>query len=190
MSTGLPCTLYKGVLSGTPEDCPPVSATVQPLETDIYRVAFDDGQALMLGIRHHEVLADGTVRLVAEVEGTRHEVLLTRGASAELVLDHGGIHRSIVPRSETRSTWRSAAGAGKNRHAAVSAPMPARIAEILVGESDVVEEGAPLIRIEAMKMVMTLSSPRRGRIEAIHVAVAANVSAGDRLISLADDVPV
>ncbi|MXN79314.1 acetyl-CoA carboxylase biotin carboxyl carrier protein subunit [Burkholderia sp. 4701] len=172
-------------MSDAPGDEPPVRIDMQTLEADSYRASFGNGDTLLLRIVSRETLPDGVVRLVADAGGARHDVLVSPSAHGGVTLDYAGIHRTV----DTRGARRSAAGArggGRAAHAAIVAPMPARIAEILAAESAVIDEGAPVVRIEAMKMLMTLVAPRRCRIEAVHVAVAENVEAGALLVSLAD----
>ncbi|WP_231753748.1 acetyl-CoA carboxylase biotin carboxyl carrier protein subunit [Burkholderia savannae] len=185
MSLPLLHTSYTGTLSGAPEDEPPARIDVRTLEAGTYRATFNDGDSLLLRLVSRESLPDGVVRLVADANGTRHDILVSPAANGGVTLDYAGIRRTV----DTRGARRRAAGSrggGRSTHTAIAAPMPARIAEVLVVESDVVEEGAPVVRIEAMKMLMTLSAPLRCRIEAVHVAVADNVDAGALLVSFAD----
>ncbi|AIO66585.1 acetyl-CoA carboxylase biotin carboxyl carrier protein subunit [Burkholderia oklahomensis] len=189
MSIPLLRTTYTGALSDAPEDEPPVRIDVQTLEPDVYRATFGDGHTLLLRLISRESLPDGVVRLVAEADGAHHDVLLTPAARGGMTLDYAGIHRAIGTRGARRGSNGTRRGGGRAAHAAITAPMPARIAEILVAESDVVDEGAPVVRIEAMKMLMTLTAPRRCRIETVHVAAAVNVEAGALLVSVADADP-
>ena len=63
--------------------------------------------------------------------------------------------------------------------------MPARVLEILISEDSLVEENQPLLRIEAMKMVMTLSAPGRRRIQTLHIQQDDGILAGQLLITFA-----
>jgi len=53
----------------------------------------------------------------------------------------------------------------------LKAPMPGKILDILVAEGDSVEQGQPLVILEAMKMENELKSPVNGTITSIAVAV-------------------
>src|SRR5690554_214365 len=53
----------------------------------------------------------------------------------------------------------------------LKAPMPGKILDILVAEGDNVEQGQPLVILEAMKMENELKSPVNGTITSIAVAV-------------------
>ncbi|WP_246794809.1 acetyl-CoA carboxylase biotin carboxyl carrier protein subunit [Burkholderia perseverans] len=166
-----------------PDDTPGARIEIRALEADSFRASFDDGRAVLLRLVERQPLPGGGVRLVAEIGGTRHEAFVTPAANGTLTLDSAGIRRSI----ETRGRRRRAGGStGGPALTAILAPMPARVAEILVGEAQIVDEGAPVLRIEAMKMLMTLTAPRRCRIDAVHVALAQNVEAGARLVSLGE----
>lgn len=177
-------TSYSGTLSDTSGDEPPVRIDVQTLEADSYCATFGDGDVLLLRVVSREMLPNGTVRLVAEADGERFDILVS-SARDGVALDYAGIHRTIDTRGARRRTA-GVRGEDLAAHAAIIAPMPARIAEILVAESDIVDEGAPVVRIEAMKMLMTLSAPRRCQIKAVYVAVTENVEAGTLLVSLVD----
>lgn len=66
----------------------------------------------------------------------------------------------------------------------ILAPMPGKIAKLLVSENDDVSPGAGLLVIEAMKMQNELRAPRAGRVEKIYVAEGAAVDTGSRLVRL------
>lgn len=65
------------------------------------------------------------------------------------------------------------------------APMPGRIIALRVGAGDAVEEDAPLLVMEAMKMEITLRAPRAGTVDAVGVAEGDFVEADTVLVSLA-----
>ncbi|WLE59316.1 acetyl-CoA carboxylase biotin carboxyl carrier protein subunit [Burkholderia plantarii] len=179
-------THHTCAFSDAPDDAPGARIEIRGLEADSFRASFDDGRAVLLRLVERQPLPGGGVRLVAEIDGTRHEAFVTPAANGALTLDSAGIRRSI----ETRGRRRRAGGStGSPALAVILAPMPARVAEILVGEAQIVDEGAPVLRIEAMKMLMTLTAPQRCRIDAVHVALAQNVEAGARLVSLGEAPP-
>jgi len=57
------------------------------------------------------------------------------------------------------------------------------VLEILVKPGEQVEEGQPVIIIEAMKMENTLSAPMTAKVESIGVEVGQTVYAGDELVT-------
>jgi 3-methylcrotonyl-CoA carboxylase alpha subunit len=65
----------------------------------------------------------------------------------------------------------------------LTAPIPARVARILVRPGDRVAKGAPLLVLEAMKMEITLSAPTEGIIATIRPAVDDMVEEGMELIT-------
>ena len=177
-------TQYAGSLSGAPAEAPRVRLDVQTIETGTYQAAFDDGATMRIDLKRRETLPGGGMRLVAQIDGIRHELWLTRTGSSTLTIDYAGIHREIALQDKARIGTRG--GMKPAMHGSITSPMPARVAEILVGPSDLVDEGAPLLRLEAMKMVITLPSPRRCRIETVHVSANESVEAGALLLSLTD----
>jgi 3-methylcrotonyl-CoA carboxylase alpha subunit len=72
-----------------------------------------------------------------------------------------------------------ASGAGDDR---LVAPIPARVTHVLVHADDEVAKGTPLIVLEAMKMEITLTAPRDGRVEVIHYVTGDMVEEGAELI--------
>lgn len=64
------------------------------------------------------------------------------------------------------------------------APMPGLIKLVRVGAGEAVAKGQPLVVMEAMKMELTLSATREGRIASVHVAEGAQVSEGTVLVTL------
>jgi biotin carboxyl carrier protein len=80
-----------------------------------------------------------------------------------------------------RSAAPLAAGDGPQE---ILAPMPGKIAKVLVEENQEVAQGAGLLVIEAMKMQNELRAPRSGRVEKIYVAEGKGVETGFRLVRL------
>ena len=78
---------------------------------------------------------------------------------------------------------------GKNTHTnqALSAPMNGTIARVLVQPGQVVEEGVPLIIVEAMKMEHCVVAPESGTIEKILFQCGDRVEAGTQLLTLEGD---
>ena len=67
----------------------------------------------------------------------------------------------------------------------LTAPMPGRVTQLLVGAGDTVRRGEPLMIIEAMKMEHTVAAPADGVVEAVRYTVGDLVEEGAELISLA-----
>jgi acetyl/propionyl-CoA carboxylase alpha subunit len=67
----------------------------------------------------------------------------------------------------------------------VKATLPGLIVAVAVSAGDDVEEGAPLLTIEAMKMQNEVRAPRAGRIIEVVVAAGQTVATGAALLRLA-----
>jgi 3-methylcrotonyl-CoA carboxylase alpha subunit len=90
------------------------------------------------------------------------------------------IHVSLVDPLEG-----AAAGAAE-ASGEILAPMHGRVIALFVEEGQIVELGAPLAVVEAMKMEHALTAPRAGRIEGLAVAVGRTVEQGERLMGVAE----
>lgn len=66
----------------------------------------------------------------------------------------------------------------------ILAPMPGKIVRIPVAENSHVEDGTPLIVMEAMKMQNEFRSPRQGIIRKIHVKEGDTVAAQQPLVTI------
>ncbi|MCL8025278.1 urea carboxylase [Nocardioides bruguierae] len=69
--------------------------------------------------------------------------------------------------------------------ARVDAPFVANVWKVDVAEGDVVEEGAVLVRLEAMKMESHVTAPAAGRVVAVTATPGTQVAPGDALVVLA-----
>ncbi len=77
----------------------------------------------------------------------------------------------------------SGGGAGSGT---VKAPMPGRVVRVLVAEGDPVEDGTPLLIVEAMKMENDVRSPTAGKVGTILVAAGDTVDAGQLLCEIGE----
>ncbi|MEW6167804.1 MAG: acetyl/propionyl/methylcrotonyl-CoA carboxylase subunit alpha [Pseudomonadota bacterium] len=74
------------------------------------------------------------------------------------------------------------AGEDQEAHGGLTAPMPGKIVALLAGAGDVVDKGAPLLVMEAMKMEHTLCAPARGTIKAYLCLAGEQVQEGVALV--------
>lgn len=118
------------------------------------------------------------------VDGQVHEVT---------ILTHDPLRISVngVEVEGSATDERSLAAArGTRQHAPgrheLRAPMPGVLSAVHVKEGDVVERGAPLITLEAMKMENELTAAVRGRIVKLNARVGAKVEGGALLAVLAE----
>ena len=75
----------------------------------------------------------------------------------------------------------SSAGGHADGAARVVAPMPGKVARLLVEQGAQVEAGAGVIVVEAMKMQNEMKSPKSGVVTVLNVTVGATVNGGDVL---------
>jgi 3-methylcrotonyl-CoA carboxylase alpha subunit len=108
------------------------------------------------------------------------------------VLGHG-LEISVYLEGES---WRLvevdplAAHAGEDPTAGrLTAPMPGRITQLIIGPGMEVRQGQPLMIIEAMKMEHTVTAPADGIVEAVRFAVGDQVEEGAELIAFAAAEP-
>jgi biotin carboxyl carrier protein len=66
----------------------------------------------------------------------------------------------------------------------VSALMPGKVLKILVQEGELVEEGQPILILEAMKMQNEYTAPMAGTVEHLHVEEGVNVEINSPMITL------
>lgn len=94
---------------------------------------------------------------------------------------------SVQCESELR---RRAGAARANNHqgdSTIVAPLPGRVVRVHVQEGQLIENDAPLLSIEAMKMENELRSSRSGRVSVVHVAEGDTVETNQLLVSLVSD---
>jgi len=66
----------------------------------------------------------------------------------------------------------------------IKAIMPGRVVKVLVSKGQDVEQGQPLLVLEAMKMENEIKAAKAGKISAIHVSEGASVESGGNLVSI------
>ena len=142
-------------------------------------------------------------RVFANVDGRQYEVD-ARESSDGLVLVHQGrifncridgapdsgkpfevwidAHSYTVSLSDPKRLRGGASAAGHADGAArITAAMPGKVVRVLVQTGDVVEAGAGIIVVEAMKMQNEMKSPKAGTITSLTVEVGSTVNGGDLL---------
>jgi 3-methylcrotonyl-CoA carboxylase alpha subunit len=120
---------------------------------------------------------DGT--LTVALDGVRgHVTVLDHGSETAVFL--AGENWPLVETDPLAVHEGDDPGAGR-----LTAPMPGRVTQLLVGAGDAVRRGEPLMTIEAMKMEHTVAAPVDGTVEAVRFAVGDLVEEGAELITLA-----
>ncbi|KAL4431303.1 hypothetical protein ABPG75_006559 [Micractinium tetrahymenae] len=127
----------------------------------------------------------GADSLTAEVDGQRLQAswcLHSHGDEEVLDLWVGGSQHQFR-RPVVRRWLRS--GAAAQAAGSVLTPMPGRIVKVFVEQGAAVEEGAPLVVVEAMKMEHTVHAPCTGTVAELHSFVGAQVEDGHVLAVVA-----
>lgn len=165
---------------------------------------------LRLGDEEYEVeLEEGGDHLLARIDGVEHELRLEQiDASAEysLIIDgrpyqlfaeespHGfevlidrhaySIGATRMARPATSISAEMTAAQSLDEEWVLVSPMAGVVQKVLVAPDDVVEAGAVLMVIEAMKMQNELHARRSGQVKAVYVTVGQQVEPGTPLVVL------
>jgi len=99
-----------------------------------------------------------------------------------------GLRRYLVELHDPRRWRRSGSSIEAVGPLEIVAPMPGKIARVLMKEGEKVKRGQGLLVIEAMKMQNELRAPRAGRVERVYVAEGQGVESGARLMRLVQEV--
>jgi biotin carboxyl carrier protein len=152
---------------------------------------------------HVEVADIGEGRFRVQIDGKTWDVdaaalpggslsLLTEGRSYDVVLQPGrdttvvglnGLHIALELVDEGRKRLKSA----RSRLSAqgpqtILAPMPGKVARVLVQAGEAVAEGQGLVVVEAMKMENELKSPKEGTVVEVAVREGQAVEGGAKLV--------
>ena len=104
-----------------------------------------------------------------------------RGAMVSIARDGLALTSTIRPRVELPRTHHPLGRSGKG----IEAPLHGVISRLYVALGDAVEQGTPVLQMEAMKLIHTLKATAPGRIEAIRCGVGDTVPAGAVLVEIA-----
>jgi biotin carboxyl carrier protein len=118
-----------------------------------------------------EIVGAGEGRIESE-QGSRRFFAHRRAEFVEIWMD-GEIYR--IGRA---APSRGARGRGAPNSGEVMASMPGMIVRLLVAEGDRVAEGDGIVVIESMKMQLTLSAPRAGKVTDLNAAQGTVVEQG------------
>ncbi len=127
-----------------------------------------DGRTLVEG-RVVAVEARETIRgrqWSIAIDGRSHEVTRLGGDRWRV----GARETTVVARDERALAAAGARTAAGKGHHEVRAPMPGLLKAVHVSEGDVVERGAALATLEAMKMENELRAPAAGRVRRVAAA--------------------
>jgi len=138
-----------------------------------------DGYALDIDDLHVTARAekelDGDLALT--LDGIRTRLAVVRQAAEATVIADDGTWRLhyIDPLAP-----RAAAAVSGGR---LTAPMPGKVAQVLIAAGGAVKRGQPLMVLEAMKMEHTIAAPADGTVDRVHFAPGDLVEEGAELIA-------
>ena len=112
-------------------------------------------------------------------DGRHHRIIYAKREGRTYVAAHGAAI-DLAPHADT-SADDAAAG---DFTPEIVAPMPGKVLEVLVAAGDVVAHGAPLIRMEAMKMEQTIRASAPAKVREVRVEAGAMVGPGAVLLVL------
>jgi biotin carboxyl carrier protein len=112
---------------------------------------------------------------------------MTRRSGDEIIvtLDDGQYRLRVEPAMPIARRTR----AGRAAAADLRAPIPGLIVSLDAVEGQRVEQGRPLVVMEAMKMQSELRAPVAGRVAAVHVAPGQEVMGGTVLVTIVPAPP-
>ena len=111
-----------------------------------------------------------------------HEVTVLTHDPLRLLVDGREVEASAV--DERAAAAARGAGAARGGRHELRAPMPGLLKKVHVTEGDVVERGAPIMTLEAMKMENELLAPARSRVVRLAVSAGTKVEGGAMLAVL------
>jgi 3-methylcrotonyl-CoA carboxylase alpha subunit len=149
------------------------------LDDEDHRVVVQpDGTALVDGTAAVRVMPEGDDTWRVDEGGRTLRVFVTGTVDRRQVFVNGEVYEFEAGLDDARR--------GAARHAAdlLSAPMPARVSEILVTIGQAVQRGDVVVKLEAMKMEMAVRAPRDGTVRTIACRVGELVQPGVGLVEL------
>ena len=162
----------------------------------IYEVSVGDRRLRVEVVADGRFLIDGVVVPAETVEtrpgrqwsvriaGRSHEVTMLTNDPLRLLVDGTETRANAI--DERAAAASRGAGAARGGRHELRAPMPGLLKAVHVAEGDIVESGAPLMTLEAMKMENELLAPSRGRVVRLAAVAGAKVEGGAMLAVLED----
>lgn len=121
----------------------------------------------------------GAYSIIAD--GKSYDVRVYEHGGGDMDVAVNGVAHHVTLKDPRRWTPGESSG-GSAGPQQVKAPMPGKVAKLLVHEGEEVEAGQGLVIIEAMKMQNEMKAPRAGIIAAVKVSEGGPVAAGDVLV--------
>jgi 3-methylcrotonyl-CoA carboxylase alpha subunit len=165
--------------------------------TSTHRATFEfrDGErahAVTLVPRGGDTFDVGGDAIPERVHATRHDGRWSiRGADGDAAIEatvvaNGQVRHVFAPGARVRLARVDpfATGDAGEPQGHLTAPMSGTIVAVMVQPGELVEKGAPLVVLEAMKMEHTIVAPAAGRVSAVNFAAGDRVSEGVDLVDV------
>ena len=152
-----------------------------------HRVRVDGEQVEVDGVPLTVIPTAGARLLVRGRDDHGQRVVSLDGAAFAGSASVGGVATTISVRTAQAAALGEALASGAGARAAGSqlkAPMPGRVVKVLIKVGEVVQRGAPIVIVEAMKMENEMHAPASGTVLKVHVVEGATVDAGQLLVEL------
>jgi biotin carboxyl carrier protein len=164
-----------------------VDVTLASADANVIDVTVDETR-LQIEVQHIDHGVDQRSvprRLHCSINGVPREFSICRTADGCFhVLSDGYATRFEVRAGPKRSSVMPESKRTGSSSPLIVTPMPATVLEILVDVGDHVRVDDPMLRVEAMKMITTLTAPVDGIVREIAVIENQTVRAGERLIRI------
>jgi 3-methylcrotonyl-CoA carboxylase alpha subunit len=155
-------------------DAPAVALRTHPLGESGFRLHLPSGSV-------QATLAEDEAGTRVVLDGVSRRFRVVR-RGAELTVIFSGRNHVLMQEDPLAPPRTDTAGAER-----VTAPVPGRVARVLVEPGDVVEANAALVVIEAMKMEITLRAPLGGTVAEVRHTEDDMVEEGTELVTFATD---
>jgi len=144
--------------------------------------AGDNGLRALVGDSPYDVSAEfiGQEEILLTVDGRIFNVIVHSNSLSHSVFINGRLFR--VEKRSALKTLREEKGRQKKRD--IKTTMPGRVVQVLAAAGDAVEEGQPILVLEAMKMQNEIKAPQPGRLTRVHFRAGDYVEAGSVLFTV------
>lgn len=142
--------------------------------SNTFRVSVDD--------KLHDVSAEfiGQEEILLNVDGRIFNVIIQSNTLSHSVFVNGRLFR--VEKRSALKILREERGRQKKRD--IKTTMPGRVVQVLAGPGDKVQEGQPILVLEAMKMQNEIKAPQAGQVTRICFQAGDYVEAGSILFTV------
>jgi biotin carboxyl carrier protein len=134
-------------------------------------------------VSYEEVDRLGQVAMV--MDGRSYAVSI-EGDENDVSVSVAGRFFKVLVEDERERAAHAAERETARKGGVVKSVMPGIVIKLLVAEGDTVEQGEPLLILEAMKMQNEIAAPATAVVRAVHVAEGQAVGGGETLVTLGD----